>query len=189
MRTLFLFTRPLLLACAAVAAGVSAAPAQPEAANERLISPPLRGYFVYYAGSDRYRWERTEFPNGQSRANWRRRMVTQRYFGSAPYMDVAHYAQVLAARSLEACPGSLVSPIVRTTISGRLAGRFQIDCPRNEAGTPEISLVLIVAGKADMHVKQFAFRGAVPTIDLDWARGVLEATVFCDADDKQPVCQ
>lgn len=181
--------RRLVAACAALALAPAALAAPPATQGERLISPPLRSFIEVLAGTNKFYSIRKHVPHGQTLHRWKRMVTTQRFTGYAERMTAEAYARTLAGQLPQACAELVVSPIVPLTVSGRPAAQFQVDCPLAQGDEPETALVLVIAGKTDMHVKQVALRGALPGVDLAWARNYLAATVFCEANDAQDVCR
>jgi hypothetical protein len=116
-------------------------------------------------------------------------VTTQRFTGLAVRSTPVAYARTITGSVPQACRGAAVSPIASLTVSGRAAARFQVDCPRNQAGQPESFILLAVAGQSDMHVKQVAFRGVKSAADLAWARNYLDHTVLCRPRDPQVGCR
>lgn len=159
------------------------------AASERLASPALPGFVVGYSASNQHLSIVEEVPEGETVRIWTRMVTTQSFAGLAARKTPADYARNIAANVPNACPGATVSPMTAQTITGRAAIRFQVDCPRNPTGQVETFILLAVAGKTDMHVKQVAFRGRRTAADLAWARTFLAGTVLCGVADKTPACR
>ena len=171
-RASFSATFAVMLAAAAVPA-----PAQP--AGERLAAPPLAGFVQGYQAGNADQSIREEIPRGEKVQRWSRMVTTQRFTGLAARTTPAAYARTIIRGVPAACPAAGVSPIANLTVSQRPAARFQVDCPRNQAGQAETFILLAIAGQSDMHVKQVAFRGPVAPGDLAWARGFLAAVTLC----------
>jgi hypothetical protein len=159
------------------------------AAGERLVAPALPGFVVGYTAGDATRSIKEEVPKGETVERWTRMVTTQRFGGLAAKATPAVYAKNIVAGIPQACPGAAISPVAALTVAGRAAARFQVDCPRNAQGQAETFILLAIAGKADMHVKQVAFRGRKNAADLTWARTFLAGTVLCGAGDKVPACR
>ncbi|MDR2857701.1 MAG: hypothetical protein LBV50_07620, partial [Novosphingobium sp.] len=113
------------------------ASAQAPAAGERLVSPALPGFVPGYRAASAAQSIREEVPRGETVERWSRMVTTQRFTGLAARSTPAAYARTITGSLPRACPGAAISPIASLTVSGRPAARFQVDCPRNEAGQPE----------------------------------------------------
>jgi hypothetical protein len=159
------------------------------AGGERIVAPALPGFVVGYTASDATRSIKEEVPKGETVQAWTRMVTTQRFGGLAAKVTPAVYAKNIVAGIPQACPGAAVSPVAALTVAGRPAARFQVDCPRNAQGQAETFILLAIAGKADMHVKQVAFRGRKTAADLTWARTFLAKTILCGAADGTPACR
>ena len=181
--------RKFLAAWAVLALVLSASATAQPVNSERIVSPPLRQFVALRVGTNKLISIRKEVPHGQTLQRWTRMVTTQRFTGFASRMTPDAYARLIAGQLPEACPDVVVSPIVALKVSDRSASQFQIDCPLGEGDQPETALVLVIAGKTDMHVKQISLRGAVPAADLSWARNYLAATVLCEPDDQQDACR
>lgn len=171
---------PLLAASAAMAQG---------AATERLVTPAQPGFVVGYNAANAQQSITEEIPRGEKVEAWTRMVTTQRFGGLARRASVTQYANNVMAAVPRSCPGARVSPLATLQVSGREAVRFRLDCPRGGGGGPESFIMLAIAGPADIHVKQAAWRGATTPATLAWAQQVLAATTFCGAADRTPACR
>lgn len=170
---------------ATISAGAGAQPA----AGERLASPALAGFKVGYTAANTERSIREEVPASETVERWSRMVTTQRFVGLAQRTTPAAYARTIVGQLAQACPGARTSPIASITVSGRPASRLQVDCPGSAAGQSETFIMLAIAGRTDMHVKQVAWRGRVVPTDLAWGGSFLSQTVLCSGADKQPACR
>lgn len=157
--------------------------------GERLVSPALPGFVVGHSAGNAEQSIREEVPHGETVEAWTRMVTTQRFGGLAARATPAAYAGNILASVPQACPGAKTSPVARLTVAGRDAARFQVDCPRSAGGKPETFILLAIAGRSDMHVKQVAIRGGTTAASLAWGRNFLAATTLCAAGDKSPACK
>ena len=147
----------LLLLTGAAAAAQSA---------ERLVAPALPGFVVGYSAGNAQQSIREEIPRGETVEAWTRMVTTQRFTGLAQRTTPVAYAQSVLAPLPRACPGAAISPVTQLTVAGRPAVRFQVDCPHSAGGRPESFILLAIAGRSDMHVKQTAWRGGTTPATL-----------------------
>jgi len=173
------------LTALAVATG-SAASAQ---SAEHLAAPALPGFVVGYSAGNAQQSIREEIPHDETVEAWTRMVTTQRFMGLAQRTSPAAYAQSVLAPLPRACPGAAISPVVNLTVSGRSAVRFQVDCPHSAGGRPESFILLAVAGRSDIHVKQAAWRSGTTPATLNWARQFIAGTVLCAAGDGTAACK
>jgi hypothetical protein len=164
----------------AVALAVAALPiaAQPETA-ERLVSPPLPGFVVGFDRANAEQSIREEVQEGETVEAWSRMVTTQRFTGLAARATPREYAGNILGHVPQSCPGARSSPPQGLTVSGRPAAQFQVDCPRSAGGRPETFILLAVAGRSDMHVKQVAWRGSISPQALAWGRAFLAKVALC----------
>ncbi|MEO6717497.1 MAG: hypothetical protein ABIM50_09670 [Novosphingobium sp.] len=164
----------------------SAASAQ---SAEHLAAPALPGFVVGYSAGNAQQSIREEIPLGETVEAWTRMVTTQRFTGLAQRTSPAAYAQSVLASLPRACPGAAISPVTNVTVVGRPAVRFQVDCPHSAGGRPESFILLAIAGRSDMHVKQAAWRGGTTPATLNWGRQFIASTVLCAPGDKAPACR
>ena len=167
---------------------VTAATASAQSA-EHLAAPALPGFVVGYAASNAEQSIREEIPRGETVEAWTRMVTTQRFTGLAQRTSPAAYAQSVLAPLPRACPGAAISPVSNLTVAGRPAVRFQVDCPPSAGGRPESFILLAIAGRSDMHVKQAAWRGGTTPATLSWGRQFIAGTVLCAAGDRSAACK
>ena len=158
------------------------------AGGERLASPAVPGFVAGYAAANDEQSIREEVPRGETVQAWTRMITTQRFTGVAARVSPAAYVATIRVQLDQSCPGASASPILRLTIGGHAAARFRADCP-DSGGQPESFLLLAIAGRSDMHVKQAAVRGATTPASLTWGERLLAATVLCEPADRRAVCR
>ena len=157
--------------------------------TEHLAAPALPGFVVGYSAGNAQQSIREEIPRGETVEAWTRMVTTQRFTGLAQRTTPAAYAQSVLAPLPRACPGAAISPVTNLTVAGRPAVRFQVDCPHSAGGRPESFILLAVAGRSDMHVKQAAWRGGTTTATLSWGRQFIGGTLLCAAGDRSAACK
>jgi hypothetical protein len=145
---------------------------------EQLASPPLPGFVEGFAKANAAQSIREEVPSGETVEAWTRMVTTQRFTGLAERATPLDYAGDILANVPRSCPGARTSRPAALTVSGRPAVQFQVDCP-NSGGRPETFILLAVAGRSDMHVKQVAWRGGTTPATLAWGRGFLAQVRLC----------
>lgn len=163
--------------------------AQPDV-REALVAPPLAGFVTGHEARGERGSIREEIPRGETVQTWSRMVTTQRFTGLARIKPPMLYVRDSLAGLPRACPGSRISPIAATRVSGRSAARVQVDCPRSAGGRPETFILLAVSGPSgDMHVKQVAWRGGTTPQGLAWGRGFLASVALCTAASREPACR
>jgi hypothetical protein len=165
----------------------SAAIGQPTA--ERLAAPPLPQFVVGYSAGNAEQSIKEEIPRGETVQAWSRMVTTQRFTGLAARATPAQYANNILAAIPQKCPTARISPVANLTVSGRSAIRFEVDCPAATRRQREMFILLAIAGRSDMHVKQVAFRGNATPQNVAWGRGFLAATVLCQPGVRQAACR
>ena len=165
-----------LAVAVALAAGLTGAQT---AAVEQLVAPPLAGFVEGFARANAGQSIREEVPRGETVESWTRMVTTQRLTGLAARATPLEYAGNILGHVPRSCPGARVGRPASLTVSGRAAVQFQVDCPRNAGGTAETFILLAVAGRRDMHVKQVAWRGRIGPKDLAWGRAFLAGVKLC----------
>jgi hypothetical protein len=156
---------------------------------EHLAAPALPGFVVGYSAGNAQQSIREEIPRGETVEAWTRMVTTQRFTGLAQRTTPAAYVQSVLAPLPRACPGAAISPVTNLSIAGRPAVRFQVDCPHSAGGRPESFILLAIAGRSDMHVKQAAWRGGTTPATLNWGRQFIAGTMLCMAGDRTPACR
>jgi hypothetical protein len=174
------------IAMLTVAAGASAAA---PATDERMAAPALTGFAVGYNAANAEQAITEQVPVRETVDRWTRMVTTQRFNGLAARTTPAAYARTILDQLPRSCPGAKASPVVNLPVSGRPAARFQVDCSHSTGGLPETFMLLAIAGKSTMYVKQVAFRGRFGATDLAWGRGFLDGIALCSPRDRQPACQ
>ncbi len=157
--------------------------------REFLASQALSGFEVgYEAGNDQVSI-REEVPSGETVENWTRMVTTQRFAGAAARVTPLQVIQTMAQGLTAACPGGSASRPASSTRNGQPAAQFRADCPLlAQTGKPETFIALVIAGPADIHVKQVAFRRVPSEEDVRWAEGILTGVVLCGAGEPSPDC-
>lgn len=141
-------------------------------AMEALARPPVPGFIVghQFARDGNLIFE--QVPAGENVDRWTRMVTTQRFAGVAGRVGANGFLQTMIDGLAEACPRSRV---VYRRASGRTA-QMRVDCPLNpKTGLPEIFFARAIAGTADMHVAQVAFRRMPKASDVAWAEKYLES--------------
>ena len=159
------------------------------AGAERLASPAAPGFIVGYSAASANGSIKEEVPRGETVEAWSRMVTTQRFGGVASRTTPAAYARVIVAQLAGACPGASTSAIVERVVARHATARFRADCPQSAGGRPESFVLLAIAGRSDMHVKQAAVRGTNAPDALAWGERLLDATILCDAADRRPACR
>lgn len=78
------------------------------------------------------------------------------------------------------CPDYRSSDPRRFTLSGQPSVEMRLDCPRNPAtGLPETFFLRAIAGRADLHVAQVAFRRRPSAADVAYAQAHLASVSYC----------
>ena len=158
-------------------------------AGERLIQADLAGFAeahrVESANGMIVEW----VPRGESVERWTRMVTHQRFAGAALRLRPHDLLDNMIAGLRTGCPGARTSEVTRFTVSGRPAARFRADCPLNPSTRmPETFTALAIAGEADMHVAQVAFRRVPSASDDSWAETQLRSVRLCGADSKETAC-
>jgi hypothetical protein len=165
------------------------AAATAEQPTERLVAPALPGFVMGYSAANTVNTMQEEIPRGETVEAWTRMVTTQRFVGLASRTTPAQYAQNVIAPLQRACPDATISAMSSLTVSGRPSVRFQVDCPHSVGGRPESFILIAIAGRSDMHVKQAAWRGGTTAATLGWGRLLINSTVLCAAPDRQTACR
>lgn len=128
-------------------------------------------------------------PSGESVQRWTRMVTVQRFTGAAERIRPEGLIENMARGLESGCPGGRSTQVTRLQVSGRPAARFRADCPVNPAtGLPETFVALAIAGEADMHVAQVAFRRVPSAQDAEWAARQIDSVVLCTAASREPAC-
>ena len=171
------------------AAGCSG-PAPAQTAQERIAQTPLDGFEVAHRAQNDVQSLEEWVPRGETVERWTRMVTIQRYSHSMGLGSPQTYLEQLAREVAQACPGLGASPVESITVSGRPGARLLAECPRNPTtGLPETFFAMAIAGTANLHGVQFAFRRTPTASDLDWAASQLESVVLCTARSREPVCR
>jgi hypothetical protein len=130
-------------------------------------------------------------PPGEAVENWTRMVLNQRFAGViARGGTVEEWRGHFMGGLANSCPGARASGLNTLQIEGRDAIEFRVDCPRNPAtGRPETFLLRAIAGRADLHVTQVAFRHVPSAAEARWARDHLASVTLCTRTVPTPVCR
>jgi len=141
-------------------------------AAETLARPAVAGFVVGYEVARDGNLIQEQVPKGEDVDKWTRMVTTQRFAGVATRTDANGFLQVMIDGLSEGCPGA---KIVYRRTSGRTA-QIRVDCPLNpKTGLPETFFAKAMAGSADMHVAQVAFRSIPKAGDAAWAERYLSS--------------
>ena len=139
-------------------------------AMEALARPPVPGFVAGYEVARDGNYIQEQVPAGENVEKWTRMVTTQRFAGVATTTDANGFLQLMINGLAEGCPGAKV---VYRRSSGKTA-QMRVDCPRNpKTGLPEVFFAKAIAGSADMHVAQVAFRSIPKSGDAAWAEKYL----------------
>jgi hypothetical protein len=175
------------LAIIALAAAATAAAAQTP--GERLVQARPAGFVVGHNVSAPEASIEERIPQGETVQRWTRMLTTQRFGGTALRMRPEQLLQTMANGLESGCPGGKAGPIRTLTVAGRPAAEFRADCPRNPAqGQPESFFARAIAGTADLHIVQVAFRRVPTAADAAFARKHLDSVALCTGVAKTGPC-
>ena len=170
---------------------LAATPALAEPPAEWVGQAPLPGLVIGYQRAERGSMMVERIPPGESVEQWTRMVTNQRFAGviaRGGTLDewLGHFLDGLAT----GCPGFRAGAPNRLTIAGRPAIALRIDCPRNpQTGRPETFLLRAIAGSADLHVAQVAFRHVPTEAEAGWAAAHLASVALCTRRSADPVCR
>lgn len=177
----------LILTCLA---SVSMAAAQPEASGERIVQQPLVGFVSAHRQNLPHASIEEFVPQGETVERWTRMVTVFRFTGVAERATPLDYARQFVGGLPAACPGAEVSAPEAIQIGNRRAARTWARCPRvPQTGLPEAFYMFAIAGAADMHVVQVAFRRVPTAADLDFAAAQLASVQLCTAGSTEPACR
>lgn len=181
--------RPGWIGLGMTACIAGAAKAAPPA--EWVGQAPLPGLVVGFQRAEGGSMIVERIPPGESADRWTRMVLNQRFAGVIARGGTlsewrGHFIDGLRT----GCPGYRASDSGRLDIVGRPAIEFRIDCPRNPAtGLPETFLLRAIAGGADLHVAQVAFRHVPSAEEVAWARRHLATVTLCTRRIASPICR
>lgn len=169
-----------LLALAASLAGASAAAAQPQ--TEWLVQAPLPELVVGFQQEQAGYRIVERIPPGETVEAWSRMATTQRFAGLiARGVTLNAWLDVFIDNLGRGCPGYRAEGPAYSDGGGRPEVAFRADCPRNPVtGRPETFLLRALAGAADLHVVQVAFRHLPTDEEVAWAQAHLATAMLCD---------
>jgi len=141
-------------------------------AMESLARPPVPGFVAGYEVAKNGNYIQEQVPAGENVEKWTRMVTTQRFAGVAESTSANGFLQLMIDGLASGCPGA---SIVYRRANGRSA-QMRVDCPKNpKTGLPETFFAKAMAGSADMHVAQVAFRSIPKATDVAWAEKYLES--------------
>jgi hypothetical protein len=164
------------------------APLAAQSSGEWLAHAPLPGLVVgsrvAQNGSLIVEW----VPRGETVQRWTRMVTVQRFAGLGPRFQL--WADRFASGIMQSCPGAAVTGPTYSQIQGHEQAEFRVDCPRNpETGQPETFLLLAIAGTADLHVAQVAYRHVPDAEETRWAQRQLASVTLCTHENGSPICR
>lgn len=170
----------LLLPAAATAA---------QGKDEKLVSPDLPGFVVAHSDANSIKSITVEIPQDETRDNWTRNVTTQWFKRLAKDFTPGEYLDEVREKLAQSCPGGTVSPVLDVRVHNRDGARIRVICPETPAGHRLSFLMLAIAGKKDMFVKQVAFRGNATSEDYLWGLEFLRDTRLCKRKSKEAGCR
>ena len=182
-----MFARSIGFAFASCCAGAAVAAPPPEWVGQA----PLPGLEIVHqlAGNGSLIVERV--PPGETIMRWTRMVTNQRFAGeiaAGGTLDQWHRGYMIGLR--QACPGFRASGPARLQIEGRPAIQLRGDCPRNPAtGRPETFFLRAIAGRADLHLAQVAFRNVPSAAETAWALEHVASVTLCTPRVASPICR
>jgi hypothetical protein len=139
-------------------------------AMEALARPPVPGFVAGYEIAQGGTYMLEQIPAGETVKDWTRMITTQRFAGVAQKTDAEGFLQLMINGLEKGCPGAKI--VYRRSVQS--GAQIRIDCPVNPAtGRPETFFAKAIAGSADMHVAQVAFRRVPSSTDVTWAEKYL----------------
>ena len=175
------------MACLALAL---AAPVAAQDAAEWVAQGPLPDLVVAFEQRDRGSTIVERIPPGETVQQWSVMATNQRFaglIGRGASLDdwLGNFLGGLDA----GCPGFRAATPRRFTVSGRPALELRLDCPRNPAtNLPETFFLRAIAGRADLHVAQVAFRRRPTEADVAYAQTHLASVAYCQRNGASPAC-
>ena len=137
---------------------------------EALVRPPVAGFVSGYELAKSGNYIQEQVPAGETVQQWTRMITTQRFAGVAKKADANGFLQLMIDGLSKGCPGA---SLAYRRGSSAIA-QMRVDCPLNPATRrPETFFAKAMAGSADMHVAQVAFRSVPKARDVAWAEKYL----------------
>ncbi|ANU08210.1 hypothetical protein [Paraurantiacibacter namhicola] len=171
----------IITAFAAFAAALLT-PASAASAQERVVSPPLEGFYTAHDQTVGDQSIREEIPEGETLENWTR-MATTISLGSYRDWSAIDFAAMWVDQARASCPDANVFDPSAIDHNGREAALFGLMCPQSPTnGGYELFMAIVIKGDEAMHMKQFAFRYRQQREESASAVEYLQATRLCDAD-------
>jgi hypothetical protein len=161
------------------------------APDEWIGHGPLPGLVVGYQAAQPEAMIVERIPPGETVQRWTRMVTTQRFAGViARGGTLAQWSGHFLEGLGSGCPGYRSTRPAALSIDGREAIAFRVDCPRNpQTGLPETLLLRAIAGRADLHVAQVAFRHLPSASETRWAENHLATVTLCTPQSASPVCR
>lgn len=156
--------------------------ASPALAQERMVSPPLEGFYVAHDQTVGDQSIVEEIPEGETLENWTR-MATTITLGSHKDWTAADFSAMWLQRVGASCPGAETFEPQTITHFGRDAALFGMMCPESPTnGGYELFMALVIQGDEAMYMKQFAYRYRHAPEETESTIAFLRATRLCDED-------
>jgi hypothetical protein len=178
-----MFAAGLVACCAATTS------AQPR--DEWLVQAPLPDLVVGYRHEQGGSLIEERIPPGETVQDWSRMATTQRFAGTvARGITLETWAGGFFDDLRTGCPGYRGGEPRYFEADGRRTVTFRVDCPRNPAtGKPETFLLRAIAGSADLHVVQMAYRRVPSPAEAQAAQHHLDSVRLCDHSSADPRCR
>lgn len=178
-----------VLAIAVMAGPAATAIAQPQ--EEYLVQAPLPGLVMGYRQEQGGSLIEERIPPGETVHDWSQMVTTQRFAGTAARgVTLETWVGSFLGGLRTGCPGYGGGEPAYFEADGLRAVTFRVDCPHNPAtGKPETFLLRAIAGSADLHVVQVAYRHVPSAAESEAARSHLESVRLCGASSSDPRCR
>jgi hypothetical protein len=165
-------------------------PAGAQISGEHLVQAKLPGFVVGHTAERGPMFIEELIPEGETVEQWTRMITKQRFAGTAGSLSPEELMSRMASGLAGGCPGGVAGAVRRFEVLGAAAAELRADCPKNPAtGKPETFLAQAIAGPADIHVLQVAFRKMPSRDDVSWAKSHLASAVLCTATSRDPRCE
>lgn len=169
-----------------------AAPAQAQVAQEWVAQRAQPDLVVAHEQRANGSTIVERIPRGETLERWSRMVTNQRFAGlmargGGGVLD--EWLNNFTGGLANACPGSSTAGLQRLTVSSRPAVQLRANCPRNPTtGQPETIFLIAIAGRADLHVAQVAYRRVPSAADIAYARVQLASVTYCQRTNASTVC-
>lgn len=174
----------------ALLAATVTAPANAQSVGEWVAQPDLSGLTVAFEHHQDGSTIVERVALGESVGNWTMMVTNQRFAGLiAGGATIDDWLANFRAGLSGGCPGFREHPVHRIVASGRPALELRLDCPRNPAtNLPETFFLRAIAGRADLHITQMAFRRVPSASDEAAAQAFLAGVSLCTRTDRSALC-